>query len=62
MTIQQPTTEQRSVQHRDLVRVVVILAGVIALMLAATAVFGVQQTGPLYDIVPDPAHLSGLPF
>lgn len=62
MTIQLPTTEQRSVPHRELVRVVVIFAGVIALMLAATAICGVQQTGPLYDIVPDPAHLSGLSF
>ena len=62
MTIQQPMTDQRSVPHRDLLRVVVILAAVIALMLAATAIFGVPQTGPLYEIVPDPAHLSGLPF
>lgn len=62
MTTQQPTVDQRSAPHRDLVRVVVILAAVFALMLAATAILGVQQTGPLYDIVPDPAHLSGLSF
>ena len=62
MAIQQPTADQRAVPHRDLVRVVVILAAVIALMLAATAILGVTQTGPLYEIVQDPAHLSGLSF
>lgn len=35
MTIQQPTVDQRSAPHRDLVRVVVILVAVISLMLAA---------------------------
>ena len=35
---------------------------VVALMVLATAFMGVQATGPLYDIVPDPAGLSGLSF
>jgi len=48
--------------RRDLVRVAVFLAVVIGMMLVATAIFGMGQTGPLYDIVPDPAHLSGLSF
>jgi len=32
------------------------------LMIVLTAVFGVQQTGPSYQIVPDPASGLGLPF
>jgi hypothetical protein len=31
-------------------------------MIALTAVFGVGQTGPSYDLVPDPAAAAGLPF
>lgn len=62
MTTQQPTVDQRAAPHRDLVRVVAILVAVIAMMLAATAILGVQQPGLLYDIVPDPAHLSGLSY
>ena len=35
---------------------------IVAVMLLATAVLGIQVNGPSYDIVPDPAGLSGLPF
>ena len=45
-----------------LVRTVLIIAAVIVLMLVLTVVFGVQQTGPSYQIVPDPASGLGLPF
>jgi hypothetical protein len=31
-------------------------------MLVMTAIFGVQQAGPSYEIVPDPAAGLGLPF
>lgn len=45
-----------------LVRVLLILAAVVAVIIVATAVLGMQQIGPNYDITLDPAHLSGLPF
>lgn len=44
----------------DLLRVVLIVAAVIALMLVLTWVLGVARFGPSYEIVPDPAGL--LPF
>lgn len=61
MALHQATLGQRVAAYRDLVRVLLIVAAVIVLMLAANVVFGVQQTGPSYDIVPDPAGLA-LPF
>ena len=61
MVLHQTTHEQRTASHQDLVRVIIIIASVIVLMLVATAIFGVQQTAPSYEIVPDPAGL-GLPF
>jgi hypothetical protein len=48
--------------NQDLVRALLIVAAVIVLMIVLTAVFGVQQTGPSYQIVPDPASGLGLPF
>jgi hypothetical protein len=62
MALDQTTHGQLATSKRDLVRVLVILAAVIVLMIVATATIGMQQTGPLYEIVPDPAHLSGLSF
>ena len=44
----------------DLLRVVLIVAVVVALMLVLTWVVGVARGGPSYEIVPDPAGL--LPF
>jgi hypothetical protein len=54
------TTHTRRALYQDVLRVVLIAAAIIALMLVATAVLGVQLTGPGYDIVPDPAGI-GLP-
>jgi len=62
MVLQRTTLGQRAVPYRDLIRVLVIVAAVIVLMLVMTAMFGVQQTGPSYEIVPDPAAGLGLPF
>jgi len=45
----------------DLVRVLLTIAAFIVVMLALTAVFGIGQTGPSYDFVPDPAAGLGLP-
>ena len=61
MALHQRTLGQRLGSYQDLIRVLVIVAAVIVLMLAANVIFGVQQTSPSYEIVPDPAGL-GLPF
>ncbi|OGO51851.1 MAG: hypothetical protein A2Z32_09455 [Chloroflexi bacterium RBG_16_69_14] len=55
MTVHQPILGHRAL---DLVRVLLIIAAAIAVMLIATAIFGVQGTGEVYDIVPDPAGVS----
>jgi hypothetical protein len=62
MALHQGTLGQRAASYQDLVRVLLIVAAVIVLMLVATVIFGVQQTGPSYEIVPDPASGLGLPF
>ncbi len=62
MALQRTTLGQRAVSYRDLVRTLVVVAAVIVLMLLLTAIFGVQQGGPPYEIVPDPASGLGLPF
>ncbi len=62
MALQHPTLGQWVASNQDLVRTVLIIAAVIVLMLVLTVVFGVQQTGPSYQIVPDPASGLGLPF
>jgi len=62
MALQQTTLGERAASFEDLVRVLLIIAAVIVVMIALTAVFGVGQTGPSYEIVPDPAAAAGLPF
>jgi len=62
MALHQSTLGKRAASYPDLVRVLLIVAAVIVLMLVLTAIFGVQQTGPSYEIVPDPASGLGLPF
>lgn len=59
MALHQPALGRTS---EYLVRVLFILAAVLAVIAIATAVFGVQISGPSYDLTVDPAHLSGLPF
>jgi len=46
----------------DFLRALLIVAAVIVVMIVLTAIVGVQQTGPSYQIVPDPASGLGLPF
>jgi hypothetical protein len=48
--------------REDVIRVLLIIAAVIAVVAIATAMIGMQQAGPAYDLTPDPAGLSGLPF
>ena len=62
MALHQRTLGQMAAAHQDLLRVLLIVAAVLVVMLVATAIFGVQQTGPSYEIVPDPAGGLGLPF
>jgi hypothetical protein len=62
MTLPRTTARQRATSTRDLARALLIAGAVVVAMLVLTAAFGVQQAGPAYDVVPDPAALSGLPF
>ena len=48
--------------HHDAPDILLTADVAIVLMAIATALLGVQVPGPFYDIVPDPAGLSGLPF
>ena len=59
MALHQPALGRTT---EDLVRVLFILAAVIAIIVIATAAFGMQISGPSYDLTVDPAHVSGLPF
>lgn len=62
MALQQTTQGERAPSVQALLRVLLVLAAVIVAMLALTAIFGVGQTGPSYDLVPDPAAAAGLLF
>ena len=62
MALQRSILGKRAASYPDLVRVLLMIAVVIVLMLVMTAIFGVQQAGPSYQIVPDPASGLGLPF
>ncbi|HEX7471757.1 MAG TPA: hypothetical protein VF323_01645 [Candidatus Limnocylindrales bacterium] len=62
MALHQSTLAQRVASYPDLLRALLIVAAVIVLMLVATVIFGVHDTGSAYDIVPDPASGVGLPF
>jgi hypothetical protein len=46
--------------HREMLRVLVIVAAALAAMAVLTVSLGVHPTGPSYDLIPDPA--AGLPF
>jgi hypothetical protein len=61
MTLHRSTPEKATSISR-LGLALLIAAAIVAGMLLLTSVFGVQATGPVYDIVPDPASWSGLPF
>jgi hypothetical protein len=61
MALQQSTLGQRVASHQQLLLALLVFVAVIAVMLVATAIFGVTRIGPSYEIVPDPAGLA-LPF
>jgi hypothetical protein len=61
MTLPQ-TTVARGGSLRDLARALVVAAAIVVVTIALDVVLGVHQSGPSYDLVPDPASLSGLPF
>jgi hypothetical protein len=52
--------QQSTVGHRteDLIRVVFIAAVAIALIVVATAIFGMSGSGPSLEIMPDPAGVG----
>lgn len=54
-----PTTRTH-VTSMDVLRVVLIIAALIAVMAVLTLIFGVNRAAPSYQIVPDPARF--LPF
>jgi uncharacterized membrane protein len=62
MALQHATQGQRVALNPDLLRAFLIVAAVIVVMMVLTAIIGVGQTGPTYQIVPDPASGMGLPF
>ena len=62
MALQQTTQGERAPTLQALVRVLLVLAAAVVAMIALTVIFGVGQTGPSYDLVPDPAAAAGLPF
>jgi hypothetical protein len=62
MALQQPTLAGSTMSREGVIRVLLIIAAVIAVVIVATALIGMQQAGPAYDLTPDPAKLSGLPF
>jgi hypothetical protein len=59
MALQQPSVTHAT--RDDVIRILVIMATVVAVVVIATAMFG-MSSGPAFDITPDPARLSGLPF
>ncbi|HYC06305.1 MAG TPA: hypothetical protein VEG29_00120 [Candidatus Binatia bacterium] len=61
MALQQPTTAGSALES-PILRAILIVAAIVVAMLALTAILGVGQAGPGYQIVPDPAAGMGLPF
>lgn len=62
MALHPMTYGQRVASNQDLLRVLLVVAAVIVVMLVLTAIFGVQQPGPPYQLTPDPASGLGFPF
>jgi hypothetical protein len=60
MAAPQPTLQHRAPSREDLVRALVAVIAVVAVMAILTAAFGVTQSGPSYELIPDPA--GALPF
>ena len=60
MTLRRTTLSQKVIGYEDLIRAFVFVLAVIAALLVMTAIFGINVTGPSYEIVPDPAGV--LPF
>ncbi len=61
MTLQ-TSSDQRTTPWQKPGIAVLIAVAILAAMALATALLGVQAPGPHFDILPDPAGLSGLPF
>ena len=61
MALQQPTTAGSALES-PILRMILIVAAIVVAMIAVTAILGVGQAGPAYQILPDPAAGMGLPF
>jgi hypothetical protein len=61
MALHKLTGTRDAGSDHELIRALVIVVAIVAFMLVATAVFGVQGAGPSYEIVSDPAGVE-LPF
>jgi hypothetical protein len=60
MALQQPSAG--SALESPILQMIRIVAAIVVAMIAVTAILGVGQAGPAYQIVPDPAAGMGLPF
>ena len=60
MTLQ-PSTAQPTTASHPIAKIAIVIATVLVVMAALTAIFGVDASGPGYEIVPDPAGFA-LPF
>ena len=61
MSVPQPIGARPYIPGREIVWAVLIAAAIVVAIFALNVAFGVQGPGS-YDILPDPAHLSGLSF
>jgi ABC-type transporter Mla subunit MlaD len=59
MTLGQATHRSRTISREDLVRALFVAVAVLLVVVALVAAFGLQQTGPTYDVVTDPAGPLG---
>ncbi len=60
MALGQLSHPSRTIARGELLRALLVTVAVLIAVIALLAVFGLQQLGPVYDVVPDPA--GPLPF
>jgi hypothetical protein len=59
MALPHPTLVQRGTIRPEVLRAMAILIVVLVAMAVLTALVGVVQSGPSYDLIPDPAGALG---
>ena len=60
MTLNQPTHAGQAIPVRDLARILLLIVAMIVFVAALSMAFGMPQSSPVFDVVPDPA--GPLPF